>query len=54
VELASLSSSTPTAFLFFLLMPGAILIVAGILFYLYSLVPVAESSADAGTTEPVI
>lgn len=53
VELISLLWTTPTAFILFLI-PGAILIVAGILFYLYSLVSVAESPADEGITEPVI
>jgi hypothetical protein len=43
VELVSLLWSTPTAFLFFL-MPGGLLIAAGILFYLYSLVSVSQAS----------
>ena len=47
VELASLLWATPTAFFFF--MPGALLIAAGILLYLYSLVSVA----DASSTEDV-
>lgn len=42
VELASLLWATPTAFLFFL-MPGALLMAAGILLYLYSLVSVAQA-----------
>ena len=43
VELVSLLWSTPPAFLFFL-MPGALLMAAGILVYLYSLVSVPASA----------
>ena len=48
VELVSLLWSAPTAFLFFL-MPGALLMAAGILFYLYSLVSVSEASTAGDT-----
>jgi hypothetical protein len=45
VELASLLWSHPTAFMFFL-GPGALLMVIGILIYLYSLVTVSSQSAN--------
>jgi hypothetical protein len=50
VELVSLLWSTPAAFIFFL-MPGGLLMAAGILFYLYSLVSVPESADNPATNQ---
>ncbi|HZS08012.1 MAG TPA: hypothetical protein VFD58_24470 [Blastocatellia bacterium] len=51
VELVTLRWSHPTAFLFFLLLGGA-LMAGGILLYLYSLVSSDRTEADgAGTTD---
>jgi len=49
IELLSLLWATPAAFIFFLF-PGALLMSAGILLYLYSLVSVQEA-AKAGDTD---
>ena len=46
IELFSLSWSHPTAFILFL-GPGALLMVVGILFYLYSLVAVSEPGVES-------
>ena len=49
VELISLLWNHPTAF--FLFMAGALFLVAGVLFYFYSLVTVHEPSPEDGTAK---
>jgi hypothetical protein len=50
IELVSLLWSHPTAFTFFLL-PGALLMACGSLFYLFSLVSVSGSPRDPRETD---
>ena len=49
-ELISLLWNHPTAFFLFLGV-GAVLIVAGVLYYFYSIVTVSKPSAEAGTPQ---